>query len=211
MRQRPAVGSELDAVRVAKVWRYGLSNSFDTHIATTNDNVLRLEHNISTIKRYFGQASGRPGVPELVMTSAGLPAGALGLFDAETQICLTHSLLAVGDLNREGVVTRGEFGAVGGDALGGDAGFVANALGDVDPHPAIENFQAVWIDLGSRFGNEANGNVDGILEIPALGLIDHDAGGFGGSRPPKGISLQRTSILRRFLGGNEFEGMTGAL
>lgn len=51
---------------------------------------------------------------------------------------------------------------------------------------------------------------DGIREIPALGLIDHDARGFGGSRTPESISLRWASILRGFLGGDEFEGVTGA-
>lgn len=126
----------------------------------TDDNAPKFDQNISIIKRSFGQASGRPGVPKLVMTSAGLPAGALGLLtDAETQLGSTHSLPAVGDLNREGMVPCGEVGAVGGGALGGDAGLVANALGGVEPHPAIEDFQAVWIGLGFSFRNETNDNV----------------------------------------------------
>ena len=85
--------------------------------------------------------------------------GAPLLFDAETQLGSTHSLPAVGDLNREDVVPCGEVGAVGGGALGGDAGLVANALGGVEPHPTIEDFQAVWIGLGFSFRNETNDNV----------------------------------------------------
>lgn len=96
--------------------------------------------------------------------------GAPLLFDAETQLGSTHSLPAVGDLNREDVVPCGEVGAVGGDALGGDASLIANALGDVDPHPAIEDFQAVWIGLGSGFGNETNDDVSmGFLRSRFLG------------------------------------------